>query len=182
MPNITYKSCYYSVFVYTTPHKRFVISTSRYFKLSWSTTALSQTNCRNFPCCSENSIITLMLWARNTLFLAKGIFQFTIYNATLGKSKMADLDIVTCSLRVRDDFSTNVSRSNRFFYLQPLFNRALHKGRMYGTWRVLVANVTTNLWILVASKVNLGALATVMMRRNFVPCFASFVRGLFVNF
>ena len=34
MPNITYKSCYYL----------------RYFKLSWNTTALSQSNCRNFSC------------------------------------------------------------------------------------------------------------------------------------
>ena len=29
------------LFVYTTTHKRFVIFTSRYFKLSWNTTALS---------------------------------------------------------------------------------------------------------------------------------------------
>ena len=30
--------------------KRFVIFTCRYFKLSWNTTALSQSNCRNFLC------------------------------------------------------------------------------------------------------------------------------------
>ena len=40
------------LFVYTTTHKRFVIFTCRYFKLSWSTTALSQSNCRNFSCSS----------------------------------------------------------------------------------------------------------------------------------
>ena len=34
--------------VYTTTHRRFVIFTCRYFKLSWNTTALSQSNCRNF--------------------------------------------------------------------------------------------------------------------------------------
>ena len=39
MPNITYKSCYY-------------LFTCRYFKLSWNTTALSQSNCRNFSCSS----------------------------------------------------------------------------------------------------------------------------------
>ena len=33
---------------YTTTHVRFVIFTCRYFKLSWNTTALSQSNCRNF--------------------------------------------------------------------------------------------------------------------------------------
>ena len=38
------------LFVYNTTHKRFVIFTCRYFKLSWNTTALSQSNCRNFSC------------------------------------------------------------------------------------------------------------------------------------
>ena len=40
--------------VYTTTLKRFVIFTCSYFKLSWNTTALSQSNCRNF---SYGSII-----------------------------------------------------------------------------------------------------------------------------
>ena len=46
------------LFVYTTTHKGFVIFTCRYFKLSWNTTALSQSNCSNFSCSSikqENS-------------------------------------------------------------------------------------------------------------------------------
>ena len=42
------------LFVYTTTRKGFVIFTStevaRYFKLSWNTSALSQSNCRNFSC------------------------------------------------------------------------------------------------------------------------------------
>ena len=41
------------VFMPTT-RRRFVIFTCRYFKLSWNTTALSQSNCRNF---SFSSII-----------------------------------------------------------------------------------------------------------------------------
>ena len=52
MPNITYKSCYSSF--YTTTRKRVVIFIGRYFKLSWNTTALSHSNCRNVSC---NSII-----------------------------------------------------------------------------------------------------------------------------
>ena len=40
------------LFVYTTTYKRFVIFTCRYFKLRWNTTALSQSNCRNFSCSS----------------------------------------------------------------------------------------------------------------------------------
>ena len=42
------------LFVYTTTRKRFVIFTCRYFILSWNTTALSQSNCRNFSCSSIN--------------------------------------------------------------------------------------------------------------------------------
>ena len=40
------------LFVYITTRKRFVIFTCRYFKLSWNTTALSQSNCSNFSCSS----------------------------------------------------------------------------------------------------------------------------------
>ena len=43
------------LFVYTTTRKRFVIFTCRYFKLSWNTTALSQSNCRIFSCSSIKS-------------------------------------------------------------------------------------------------------------------------------
>ena len=45
------------LFVYTTTRKRFVIFTCRYFKLSWNTTALSQSNCSNFSCSSIKCII-----------------------------------------------------------------------------------------------------------------------------
>ena len=40
------------LFVYTTTRKSFVIFTCKYFKLSWNSTALSQSNCRNFSCSS----------------------------------------------------------------------------------------------------------------------------------
>ena len=40
------------LFVSTTTRKRIVISTCRHFKLSWNTTALSQSNRRNFSCSS----------------------------------------------------------------------------------------------------------------------------------
>ena len=45
--------CYYLFIPQHT--KRFVIFTCRYFKLSWNTTALSQSDCRNFSCSSINS-------------------------------------------------------------------------------------------------------------------------------
>ena len=44
------------LFVYIITRKGFVIFTSRYFKLSRNTTALSQSNCRNFPCSSNEKI------------------------------------------------------------------------------------------------------------------------------
>ena len=50
-------------FVYTTTRKRFVIFTCRYFKLSWNTTALSQSNYRNFSCSSINAKISF--WFRS---------------------------------------------------------------------------------------------------------------------
>ena len=53
MPNIMHKSCYH-LFILTT-RKRFVIFTCRYFKLSWNTTALSQSNGRYFSCSSKKS-------------------------------------------------------------------------------------------------------------------------------
>ena len=47
------------LFVYATTLGRFVIFTCRYFKLSWNTTALSQSNCRNLLCNSINDKNTL---------------------------------------------------------------------------------------------------------------------------
>ena len=40
------------LFVYNTTCKRFVIVTCKYFKLSWNTSSLSQSSCRNFSCSS----------------------------------------------------------------------------------------------------------------------------------
>ena len=52
------------LFVYTTTRKRFVIFTCRYFKLGWNTTALSQSNCRNFSC---GSIIRITVWIASSV-------------------------------------------------------------------------------------------------------------------
>ena len=51
------------LFVYTSTRKRFVIFTCRYFKLSWNTTALSQSNYRNSSSSSINSEISF--WFRS---------------------------------------------------------------------------------------------------------------------
>ena len=45
------------LFVYTPTRKQFVIFTCRYFKLSLNTTALSQSNCRNFSCRSIKIVL-----------------------------------------------------------------------------------------------------------------------------
>ena len=54
MPNIISRTNHAIICLYYYPQK-VVIFTCRYFKLSWNTTALSQSNCRNFSC---SSIIT----------------------------------------------------------------------------------------------------------------------------
>ena len=57
------------LFVYTTSHKRFVIFTCRYFKLSWNITALSQSNGRNFSCsCTIQYNYTVYFNTRKYLF------------------------------------------------------------------------------------------------------------------
>jgi len=58
---VFYAKCHVQImlfFVYTTICKRFVIFTRRYFKISGNTTALSQSNCRNFSCGSINRLFT----------------------------------------------------------------------------------------------------------------------------
>ena len=54
MPNIKYKSCYY-LFTLSTTRKGFEIFTARYFKLSWNTTAPSQSIYINFSCSRDKS-------------------------------------------------------------------------------------------------------------------------------
>ena len=71
------------LFVYTTTRKSFVIFTCRYFKLSWNTAALSQSNCRNFSCSSINPLKCLCLctWHKTDLMPAL-LFEFTIASLT----------------------------------------------------------------------------------------------------
>ena len=57
------------LFVYTTTRKRFVIFACRYFKLSWNTTAQSQSNCRNFSCSSIILLIYSWWWQWNNFVL-----------------------------------------------------------------------------------------------------------------
>ena len=62
------------LFVYTTTRKRFVIFSCRYFKLSWNTTALSESNCRNLSCSSltySNIYLSRhVLWITSELMFA----------------------------------------------------------------------------------------------------------------
>ena len=53
------------LFVYTSTCKGFVIFTWRYFKLSWNTTVLSQSNCTNFSCSSCN-LLLVMTFTKST--------------------------------------------------------------------------------------------------------------------
>ena len=74
-------------FVYTTTRKRFVIFACRYFKLRWNTTALGQSNWRNYSCSSIRGLFKsrhheLMSWypkpcltARRSVGLSAKIFS-----------------------------------------------------------------------------------------------------------
>ena len=53
-------------------------------------------------------------------------------------------------------------RSCRFIYFKASFSCKIHQGKIYKTQRVLVANLATNVWILVASTIILVALATLL--------------------
>ena len=53
-------------------------------------------------------------------------------------------------------------RSRRFIYFKASFSGQKHQGKMYKTQRILVANLASNFWILVASTIILVALATVL--------------------
>ena len=71
------------LFVYITTLKRFVIFTCRYFKLRWNTTALSQSNCRNFSCSSIKFVIAWSGWYGAPLSLVRfhnvvGVFWVTL--------------------------------------------------------------------------------------------------------
>ena len=55
----------HAIICYTTTYERFVIFTWRYFKLSWNTTALSQSNCRNF---SGSIIMIPKRWLLTLIF------------------------------------------------------------------------------------------------------------------
>ena len=62
------------LFVYTTTLKRCVIFTCWYLKLSWNTTALNQSNCRNFSCSS----IVILTWLRGFLVMFLHLVWFSL--------------------------------------------------------------------------------------------------------
>ena len=59
------------LFVYTITRKGFVISTCRYFKWRWNTTALSQSNWKNFSCSDLNRETILLVTYRSLTRLAR---------------------------------------------------------------------------------------------------------------
>ena len=71
------------LFVYTTTRKSFVIITCKHFKLSWNTTALSQSNCRNFSRSSMRCIIpVLFLKWLHCAFLSVSHYSYLVWSIT----------------------------------------------------------------------------------------------------
>ena len=104
------------LFVYTTTHKRFVIFTCRYFKLSRNTTTLSQSNYRNFSC---SSITVKKLFAISSLY--NKLNELTIFVLQLFRERLSDkvhVLSVAAVCRIHKSFLQNASK--RVPWLLPL--------------------------------------------------------------
>ena len=100
------------LFVYTTTRKGFVIFTRRYFKLSWNTTALSQSNCRHFSCSSiMHCVLTLRggnVLSRSTFWGGNGLpskkttstFGFSVLSPPLSENNISETLFSPKSMRV----------------------------------------------------------------------------------
>ena len=106
-------------FVYTATHKRLVIFTCRYFKLSWDTTALSQSNCRNFSCSSINGKIRIPESGK-FLLVESGIQlkEFRIQRITVKELGIQYVEsrIHSVESRILDFFRINLLRAFLDFY------------------------------------------------------------------
>ena len=69
---------------------------------------------------------------------------------------------------------------HRFIYFKALFSCKKHRGKIYKTQRVLVANLETNFWILVGSTIILVVLATVLGAISCPDCVS--ISGHFFSF
>ena len=71
--------------------------------------------------------------------------------------------MLTCSLRsIRDNFVQQTLSVVPIDLPKDLFSCKIHQGKIAKTYRLLVTNLATNIWILVARAVILVALATVL--------------------
>ena len=72
------------LFVYTPTSNSVVIFTCRYFKLSWKTTALSQSNCRNFSCSSIIPETAPAICGQGDV--GAGVVEIVVVGIVVGKS------------------------------------------------------------------------------------------------
>jgi len=85
--------------VHTTTSKRFVIFPRRYFKLSWNTTALSQSNCRKFSCNSINTSNTdwiILACAMDRTKLVKSICETWLKSLLWAPNLYMYQDLIMC--------------------------------------------------------------------------------------
>ena len=105
--------------LYCYPPKRLVIFTCRYFKLSWDTTALSQSNCRNFSCSSINGKIRIPESGK-FLLVESGIQlkEFRIQRITVKELGIQYVEsrIHSVESRILDFFRINLLRAFLDFY------------------------------------------------------------------
>ena len=113
------------LFVHTTTRKRFVIFTCRYFKLSWNTTVLSQSNSWNFSCTSiivvivmisiGNSMICTDIWHKYHEWYFEIVIQ--VYRRVKFETILKDHEWILCQIS-----RTNHAISCPYYYPQKVCN------------------------------------------------------------
>ena len=94
--------------LYNYPQK-VVIYTCRYFKLSWNTTALGQSNCRNFSCSSIINVIQVPVqsWA-----YVDASIQYCTFSVRCLKLKKAESRLKTGE--IRPEMKRVISRCDKY--------------------------------------------------------------------
>ena len=88
------------LFVYTTTRKRFVILTCRYLKLSRNTTAVSQSNHRNFSCSGIKGRSTLERTRKARAYLSSFKTEEKAEHGLITLANKPLWDAVICNIEV----------------------------------------------------------------------------------
>ena len=118
--------------LYYYPQKRFVIFTCRYFKLSWNTTALSQSNCRDFSCssiidviCIGNSMNCSDIWHKYHLWYFKIISNFSPLTAHEISYKNFEISLVVFMPTITTNHAITYTNTMIYLHLKHICSYSL---------------------------------------------------------